>query len=92
MFMPPRAESSRMESESSVPGNVGRVDEALRVLAVLGIIGAILAVKGLDVNWAPILVLGAFPLVAYLLLTSFVHVDPVYMFLRVDTRHHAKRT
>lgn len=79
-----------MDSESNVPGNVGRLDEALRVIAVLALAATILLTKGLDVNWAPMLVLAAFPVCAYLLLSSFVHVDPLYMVLGVDTRHHRR--
>jgi len=76
-----------MESESSVPGNVGRFDEAIRFVVLLALVGAVLLARNLDVNWAPILVLPAMALAGYLLLTSFVHVDPVYMMLGLDTRH-----
>jgi hypothetical protein len=77
-----------MESESSVPGNVGRVDEAIRVAAVFGIVAAFLLARGAsDPNLALMLVLPGFVLGAYLLLTSFVHVDPAYAILGVDTRH-----
>jgi hypothetical protein len=80
-----------MESEASVPGNVGRRDESIRVGAVVVLVVGILAARGLDVNWAPMLVLAAFVLIAYLLLTSFAHVDPIYMITGVDTRHHHRK-
>mgnify|MGYP001796952298 CR=1 FL=1 len=71
----------------NVPGNVGVLDEAIRVILALGILASMPFLIHLDANVAIIVVLAGFPAIGYLLLSSFVHVDPIYMMMGVDTRH-----
>ncbi|GEM_PF-5376152 len=75
----------------NVPGNVGVLDEGIRVAIALAILAAMPFLVALDENATIILVLAGFPAIAYLLLSSFVHVDPVYMIAGIDTRHHHRQ-
>lgn len=71
-----------------VPGNVGVLDEGIRVALAAGILVLLGIMLRWDANAALILLLAGLPAIGYLLLSSFVHVDPVYIMLRIDTRHH----
>jgi hypothetical protein len=75
----------------NVPGNVGVLDEGIRVVIALAILASMPFMIRLDANSAIILVLAGLPTVAYLLLSSFAHVDPLYMMAGIDTRHHHHR-
>jgi hypothetical protein len=74
----------------NVPGNVGVLDEGVRVVIALAILVAMPFLVSLDSSATFLFVLVGFPAVAYLLLSSFAHVDPIYMIAGIDTRHHRR--
>lgn len=73
-------------------GNVGVLDEVVRYALVVAIaVAAWFGLTNLGADWALLIIVASGFGIAYLLLSSAAHVDAVYSFLGIDTRHRRPR-
>lgn len=71
---------------SDIYTNVGRLDAGLRGLAAVGVVVGILAgLATFNGDWGPSLLIHGLILVAYLAISAYVHIDPLYYALGWST-------